>query len=150
VATDPVTGQTFTSYYDMFTVGAGYIDVTAALANNDKAPATSGSALSPHAVVNSNGTVSLVNGNSAVVASSVVWGNSVLWGNSVIWGTNVSGNSVIWGTAAATASSVVWGTSSLTGYSVIWGTSGTTATSVIWGTLTNINQTTSLAALGEQ
>jgi serine protease AprX len=25
--TDPTTGQTFTSYYDMFTVGAGYLDV---------------------------------------------------------------------------------------------------------------------------
>ena len=46
VATDPVTGQTFTSQYDIFTVGAGYLDLQAALANKDLA---AGSALSPTA-----------------------------------------------------------------------------------------------------
>ena len=78
VATDPTTGQTYTSYYDLFTIGAGYLDVAAALANNDKAPSTVGSALSPSAVLNTNNTVSLVNGNSAVASSSVVWGTSVV------------------------------------------------------------------------
>ena len=29
-AVDPVTGQTFTSYYDIFTIGAGYLDIQAA------------------------------------------------------------------------------------------------------------------------
>jgi hypothetical protein len=71
VATDPATGQTYTSYYDLFTVGAGYLDIAAALNNNDKAPAAAGSALSPSAVYNPvTGTVSLVNG------SSVVWAQS--------------------------------------------------------------------------
>ena len=37
-ATDTPTGQTYTSYYDLFTVGAGYMDLGAALANNDLAP----------------------------------------------------------------------------------------------------------------
>ena len=46
VATDPVTGQTFTSQYDIFTIGAGYLDLKAALANKDLAV---GSALSPTA-----------------------------------------------------------------------------------------------------
>src|SRR5580700_10913427 len=32
-ATDPTTGQSYTSFYDVFTVGAGYIDVPAALAS---------------------------------------------------------------------------------------------------------------------
>jgi len=150
VSTDPITGQTYTSYYDLFTVGAGYLDVAAAVANNDKAPVTSGSALSPHAVVNANGTVSLVNGNSVVWGGSVIWGSSVVWGNSVIWGSNVSGNSVIWGSSSTTASSVVWGNSSMTGYSVIWGSSGTSANSVIWGSATNVNQASSIDANGEQ
>jgi len=149
VATDPLTGQTYTEYYDLFTVGAGYLDVAAAVANTDKAPATVGSALSPYAVPNANGTVSLVDGNSTVSSSSVVWGNSTVWGNSVVWGTNVNGTSVVWGTTSLSSSSVVWGNSSLTGYSVVWGTSGATASSVVWGTGTNINQAFS-DVVGEQ
>jgi serine protease AprX len=48
--TDPSTGITYTDYYDIFTIGAGYLDTFAALNNTDLAPATSGSALSPTAV----------------------------------------------------------------------------------------------------
>src|SRR6266436_6072942 len=50
--TDPSTGITYTTQYDIFTVGAGYLDVAAALSNTDLAPATSGSALSPAAAYN--------------------------------------------------------------------------------------------------
>src|ERR1700722_10663547 len=35
-ATDPTTGQTYTDYYDMFTVGAGYVNIAAALTNYDQ------------------------------------------------------------------------------------------------------------------
>jgi len=66
--TDPSTGITYTDQYDIFTVGAGYLDVAAAVTSTDLAPATAGSALSPTAVYDStSGTVYLVNG------SSVVW-----------------------------------------------------------------------------
>jgi serine protease AprX len=124
--TDPSTGITYTDQYDIFTVGAGYLDVAAALGSTDLAPATSGSALSPTAMYDStSGTVYLVNGSSVVWGTSVVWGSSVVWGTSVIWGTNISGQSVLWG------SSVVWGSSTTTGFSVVWGTS------VLWGTKTN-------------
>src|ERR1700751_2242612 len=41
---DPTTGVTYTDQYDVFTVGAGYVDVEAALASNDIAQ---GSAKSP-------------------------------------------------------------------------------------------------------
>jgi serine protease AprX len=110
VSVDVTTGQTFTSYYDVFTVGAGYLDVTAALASTDMAPAATASALSPSAVYNpTTGTVSIVNGNS------------------VVWGTNVSGSSVVWGT------SVVWGSNIMSGFSVVWGSSVDSATSVVWG-----------------
>jgi len=128
-ATDPTTGQTYTSYYDLFTVGAGYVDLAAAMSSNDLTPLTVGAALSPSATFNaSTGTVTLSNGNSTVASSSVVWGTSVVWGSSVVWGTNVSGSSVVWGT------SVVWGSSVTSGFSVVWGSSsGTSATSVVWG-----------------
>ncbi|HEX7288279.1 MAG TPA: S8 family peptidase [Candidatus Angelobacter sp.] len=128
VSTDLTTGQTYTSYYDLFTVGAGYLDIAAAVANTDKAPTTLGSALSPSAVYNSiTSTVSLVNGNSVIWGGSVAWGSSVTWGTSVVWGTNVSGSAVLWGT------SVAWGSSTNTGFSVVWGGSTTCASSVVWG-----------------
>jgi serine protease AprX len=57
VVTDPVTGQTFYEQADVFTVGAGYLDVQAALSNSDLAPAMAGSALSPTATINSQGSV---------------------------------------------------------------------------------------------
>lgn len=113
--TDPVTGITYTDYYDIFTIGAGYVNVAAALANGDLA---GGSALSPKAVYNSKtGQVSMVNG------TAVVWGSGVVWGDTVVWGTNVfvNGTAVLWG------SSVCWGDSTSGGFSVVWGDG------VVWG-----------------
>lgn len=127
VSTDLITGQTYTSYYDLFSVGAGYLDIAAAVGNTDKVAPTLGSALSPSAVYDSTtGTVSLVNGNSVIWGGSVAWGTSLTWGTSVVWGTNVSGSTVLWGT------SVPWGTSTTSGFSVIWGGSTTSASSVLW------------------
>src|SRR5438445_910138 len=40
--TDPSTGITYSSQYDIFTVGAGYLDTAAALGSTARAPATSG------------------------------------------------------------------------------------------------------------
>src|SRR5271154_2466379 len=48
-ATDPTTGQTYTDTYDIFTVGAGYIDVYAALNSSDQ---VSGAAISPTVAYN--------------------------------------------------------------------------------------------------
>lgn len=48
-ATDPTTGQTYTDFYDMFTVGAGYVNIAAALTNYDQA---NGSAASPQVTYN--------------------------------------------------------------------------------------------------
>ncbi len=125
----PHLGRTFTEFYDLLSIGAGYLDVQAALANNDLAPATTGSALSPSAVYNAvTHTVSLSNGNSLVLPNSVVWGSSVVWGTSVVWGANVNGSSVVWG------SSLPWNDNQLSAFSVVWGAStGTSATSVVWG-----------------
>ena len=134
-ATDTTGGQTYTSYYDLFTVGAGYVDMAAALANTDKAWSTVGSALSPTATYNSStGAVTISNGNGSVASNSVVWGSSVVWGTSVVWGSNVSGSSVVWGT------SVVWGSSITSGFSVVWGSSTDCgASSVVWGSSSDAN-----------
>jgi serine protease AprX len=122
VATDPATGISYTSYYDIFTVGAGYLDTSAALSNNDPAY---GSAQSPSATFNSsNKTASL-----AVYGNSLIWGSSLIWGNSLVWGNNVllSGTSIIWGT------SLIWGDVTPSGLSLIWGDSVTSGASIIWG-----------------
>jgi len=117
-------GNLYNNEYDLFTYGAGYLDIDAALGNTDLA---TGVALSQNAVFNQNGSVTVQNTtpDSVFAGSSVVWGaTSVVWGNSVVWGSNVlSATSVVWG-----ATSVVWGSTSVTGDSVVWGATSTVAT----------------------
>jgi serine protease AprX len=134
-ATDPDTGEVYTSQYDVFTVGAGYLEIAAALANQDLTTAT---ALSPRAAYNRwlRRVIMVPDPNSAwatsvLWGSSMPWGSSVIWGSSVVWGSNlVNSQSVLWG------SSVVWGSSTLDGFSVIWGSDTNAATSVLWGSTT--------------
>jgi serine protease AprX len=71
IATDPATGLTYLSFYDVFTVGAGYVDLGAALSNTDVASGNVGAALSPTATYNSRtGMVTVSNGNGTVASSS--------------------------------------------------------------------------------
>jgi serine protease AprX len=118
-------GNLYSLQADIFAVGAGYLDVKAALLNTDLAPATFGSAKSPQV-----GYDPTTNTTYLITDSTEIWNSSVVWGTSLVWGTAValdpvSGLSVVWG------SSVIWGTSCNTqGLSLIWGTS------VIWGTNT--------------
>jgi serine protease AprX len=120
-ATDPVTGLKYTSQYDIFTIGAGYLDIQAALSNTDLAPATIGSAKSPAVARDKSGNIYLVTGTSVLWGGSVTWGTSIVWGTSVLWGTGTKGESVLWG------SSVCWGSTTDKGFSVLWGSS------IVWG-----------------
>jgi serine protease AprX len=129
IATDPVTGISYTSTYDLFTIGAGYLDVWAALNNTDM---PSGSAASPSAIFDSSSGktyVVMAPGSMWVTAAdtAVVWGTSVIQAadTAVVWGTTtiqaadiavVWGTGVAWGVQAADTA-VVWGTQ------VVWGTS---------------------------
>jgi serine protease AprX len=109
-------GNMYNNEYDLFTYGAGYLDVNAALGNTDLA---TGLAFSQTAVLSGNVvTVKNTTPDSAFAGSSVVWGaTSVVWGNSVVWGSNaLSATSVVWG-----STSVVWGSTSVSGDSVVWG-----------------------------
>src|SRR3989441_150505 len=127
--TDPTTGITYTNYYDIFTIGAGYLDIAAALSSNDLAGA---SAVSPTAAFDSTTqSVYLVTG------TSIVWGSDAVWDTSLVWGTNVfvNGTSVLWG------SSVCWGSSTSSGFSVVWGTG------VVWGNATNQTTSTALSVM---
>ncbi len=143
-STDAATGATYHEQADIFTVGAGYLDIDGALNNTDYASSTVGVAKSPTVTHNSwTGQTVLVNGSSVLWGSSVIWGSSVVWGSSVIWGSNASGQSVLWG------SSVVWGSTSMQGFSVLWGSS-CSASSVIWGANTKASSAYSVLTDGDQ
>jgi len=115
------TGIVYSNEYDIFTYGAGYLDVDAALGNTNLAK---GVALSPTAVFNAqNDTVTIVNTSDPDFAgASVVWSaTSVVWGDSVVWGADeILSDSVVWG-----ATSVVWGSTAVSGDSVVWGATST-------------------------
>jgi serine protease AprX len=113
-------GRGYFSQYDVFTIGAGYLDVDAALKSTD---VVNGGAPSP--VVNFNagtGVATLTNSQSITWGNSITWGSSIVWGNSIVWGSNsVLSDSIIWG------NSIVWGQTGVTGNSIIWGNS------IVWG-----------------
>ena len=117
IATDPTTGTIYTSYYDIFTVGAGYLDIWAALNNSDVAPAGQ-TTLSPAAQYNSTTGVVSVN-----FSAPQVWSDTLLWGSNLVWGSNifVGGTNTVWG------SNLVWGSNSLTSFNLVWGTT------LLWG-----------------
>ncbi len=92
VMVDRNTGEEFVSQYDIFTIGAGYLDIAAAL--NNTAVATNGTAESPAATYDeATGEVFLV---SAVTA---IWGRDVLFGETAIWGRSddTTSQTAIWG-----------------------------------------------------
>ncbi len=129
-AVDPVTGMTYTSQYDIFTIGAGYLDAWGALNSTDSVPAGS-TAASPVAVFNpSTNTATIVNANTAVWGTQAVWGTTDVWGASAVWGTSVflDGQAALWGTSAVWGNTAVWGTSGIQGNTAIWGTHA------VWGT----------------
>lgn len=129
IGMDPATGITYVNQHNIFTVGAGYLNVHAALFNADLA---SGTALSPKAVFNpAANTVSLVFDN------GVVWGTGLVWGTGIVWGTGaVSSTGIVWGTG------VVWGTGgSPSGTGVVWGTG------IVWGTGLPAGEASSMLAI---
>jgi serine protease AprX len=142
---DAPSGITYTSQYDIFTVGAGYADLAAALASTEL---SSGTAMSPTAVYNSNtGNVTLTSGASAVWGSSQAWSGPAVWGNTqfvggsaIMWGANsTSGSAIMWGATDLSGSAIMWGASNSSGFSAIWsdaimwGASGQWANAIMWG-----------------
>ncbi len=124
----------YTSQYDIFTIGAGLLDVWAALNNTDVLPAGE-TAESPAVQYDAaTGTVSLVTG------SSLVWGDAPLWSTNLVWGSSVllNASNILWG------DSLVWGDSAVTGFSLVWGDY------VIWGDSTQeATESTLLTINGE-
>jgi serine protease AprX len=142
---DPTSGITYSSQYDIFTVGAGYVDLAAAMASTELA---SGTAMSPTAVYNSNtGNVTLTSGASAVWGSSQAWSGPAVWGNTqfvgssaIMWGSSTtSGSAIMWGSSGLSGNAIMWGSSTSSGFSsiwsdaIMWGSSGTWGSAIMWG-----------------
>ena len=88
----------FSQQFDLFTVGAGLLNIPAALTKT----ATTTSSRSPYAVRTSDGQVQIVvdAGWDAQQdwSMGVVWGGNIVWSNGVVWGGNVVwSNGVVWG-----------------------------------------------------
>src|SRR5689334_10274648 len=98
-------GVTYTLQYDVFTVGAGYLDLQAAVSSTDVPPTTMTS-LSPTATYDTTcGCVYFVQNSSTLGGSNVLWGSTVLWGS----GAFVGGQNVLWGSSALWGSDALWG-----------------------------------------
>jgi serine protease AprX len=139
--TDSTTGQVYTSAYDIFTVGAGYLDLRAALALVNKVPGGV-TALSPIANYDSDsGNVELAFDPTSVFSDKAMWGaNSVssskaMWGASSTWSNSILiGNKAMWGASA------VWGASSEFGANkAMWGASAIWTNKALWGASTASN-----------
>jgi serine protease AprX len=136
---DPASGITYTSQYDVFTVGAGYVDMAAALASTDLSTGTS---MSPTAVYDSStGNVYLTSDPSSVWGTSQAWSGPAVWGSSqfvggssIMWGASTTGgSSIMWGAGTSGGSSIMWGASGLAGSSIMWGASTSSGFSAVWG-----------------
>src|SRR6478609_3393408 len=88
-------GKSYFSQYDVFTIGAGYLDIYSSLKSTD---VVNGGAPSPIAYRNmATGKYSLMNSQSITWGNSITWGSSIIWGNSIVWGGNcVVSDSIIW------------------------------------------------------
>ena len=79
-------GKSYFSQYDVFTIGAGYLDIYSSLKSTD---VVNGGAPSPVAYRNTTtGKYGLMNSQSITWGNSITWGSSIIWGNSIVWGGN--------------------------------------------------------------
>jgi len=130
--TDPTTGVTYTDQYDVSTVGAGYLDIQAALTSTT---VSTGLAKSP--VVQYDPTTQSVY---FVNDSFAVWGGSSPdWSSFAVWGGNafVSSNFAVWGGSSPWASFAVWGGSAP------WGENTDSGFFAVWGGSTVASSSTS-------
>ncbi len=141
---DAASGQTYTSQYDVFTVGAGYLDLAAALMNTDLAllPAKSPTAYYDAAT----GEVHLLYDTGALWGSGSLWGSAAIWGSQSFVNADAAlwGSGALWGSAALWGSGALWGSSSTQGFSALWGSGA------LWGSsTTSSTENTTLLVTGE-
>ena len=150
---EQTTGEMFTSFYDVFTIGAGYLDLEAAIANLSKVKQVPASinALSPTATYDAtSGDVNLTFDASSVFSDRAMWGataneaNRAMWGASGVWSSSVLiGSRAMWGAGST------WGASSNDANRAMWGASAIWTNRAMWGA-TAKNASESTLVKGEQ
>src|SRR5258708_1258008 len=124
--TDLISNVTYMNQADIFTVGAGYLDVFAALQNNDL---VSLPALSPTVVFNTTG------GHVTIIRHmNLIWGDDIWSGDNIVGGGNCGGGDLLFngtlnGLNMLWGDNIVWGDTTSGGFAIIWGStvSSTTA-----------------------
>ncbi len=169
--TDPASGTIYKANYDLFTVGAGYMDVSAALNSLGAkgALAVKGTAMSPVASGSASNT-SFAADPGSLWGSTILWGASnvygakavtngstILWGASVLAGSNDSeGFTALWGAksqwaqSSPTAQTILWGATDLNSSTILWGASGTNSSTILWGASTTQGSTILWGASNDQ
>ena len=124
---DPSTREIFVIQNDIFTVGAGYLDITAALSDNSVV--VNGTAESPTVAFDeTSGQFYLASGQTAV------WGRSDVFGETAVWGRNIiEGSTAVWGRGALWGSTAVWGRGGTEGYTAVWGRNSVDSNTAVWG-----------------
>jgi serine protease AprX len=138
-ASSTVTDSTgsYTSYNDLLTVGAGYLNIQASVA--DAAAATTatlptGYALSPTVNLDATtGMMYLVFGQNSLWTYDSTWVPSAIYGSAQFQPAS-NGSTFAWGNSVVEGSTFIWGRSSLAGSTFIWGRSSDLAgETFIWG-----------------
>jgi serine protease AprX len=151
---DASTGAVYTSQYDPFTVGAGYLDIQNALSADPNATANVVSAKSPNVTRDElTGTMQMAGAAGSVWDSTTLastWGGEGVSAEGIIWGgLNVSTNAatviwsegIIWGGATGTQSEgIIWGgANGMNAEGIIWGgLNGLGSEGIIWGGITGL------------
>ena len=149
-ATDPVSGLSYISDYDIFTVGAGYLNLQAAFQNISSSPAGL-SALSPNALYDgTTGAVTLSPDSSSVWGmqargAQTVWNMQSVWGARAVWGPQaVSSTRAVWSTGGdVTGTRAMWGTRA------VWGTTAVASTQSVSSTSNDAAEAAGIAIQGE-
>src|SRR5262249_49739097 len=125
VTVDSTTGKAYPAVYDIYTVGAGYLDIPDAINNNDT---TSKTALSPSVVYNTAVGQSLLTKDASALWDNGVWSMPNVWGPQVLEPLSKS-----WATTAGlkSTSSLLSGVMSLLGLTPT--TTTNSATTAAWG-----------------
>ena len=136
-ASSTVTDSTgsYTSYNDLLTTGAGYLDIQATVADAtaNAAALPSGYALSP--TVNLDPTT----GNMYLMfAQNSLWTSDTTWAPSAVYGSAqfqpaTNGATIPWGSGILSGSTFIWGRASVAGSTFIWGRSDPSSDTFIWG-----------------
>lgn len=138
--TDPVSGTAYTAHNDVFTQGAGYLDLQATINNTWNYGYTipaSGYAMSPVATYDTaTGDVTLVTDATALWGRSSPEGTTALWGASSVFGQNAfvtNGDTALWGATALWGRSDPQAFTALWGATALWGRATPDAATALWG-----------------